>query len=123
MNTREITKKIIVAGLCTLFLFFLASPLTAGSGSDREKNTATKVYPQPAGEFINLELHATSSGVYTIQLFTLSGQLVIQENILVASPGTFVYTLDASELAPGPYVMKEHDGSRRSSSTTVVIGP
>lgn len=120
MNTRII--KYIGTGLFFMALLCLHTTLMAGNdGVVQEKQL--KVYPQPANETITVELNATQAGQVTLQLCSLEGEVIMSETIFCEHPGNHRISFNIDRLPQGPYVLLDHDGSRRQSAQIIIVGP
>ncbi len=75
-----------------------------------------KVYPNPASEFVNVEL--ANGGSYDVIITSVKGDVVMRSTM---NASTGINTVDVSELASGSYIIKMTDESNAVSISEFVI--
>ena len=123
MSRKIFRTRILIAGLSVMLLIAGALPSFAGPVKARDKATKVRVYPQPASGQVTLEITAEVPGIYRYDICSLNGDVVMQIVIPISHPGTFIQALELGGLPKGPYLLFDHDGSRRDSSSTIIVGP
>lgn len=78
-----------------------ASPFNAGTAKVQVKEGAAVLYPNPAGNVLNLDINRTSG--FTVMLVDLTGKLVYNKTY-EATQGTSTIQLNLAELPSGVYV-------------------
>lgn len=73
-------------------------------------------FPNPAGNEVTLQLHATDSQTADIFIYNATGQRVASSVLL---PGTTMTTLDLRDLPPGMYHLHAITGNRKRSITII----
>ncbi len=77
-----------------------------------------KVFPNPAGNSINIELMKEKSGNVQLKIYDLTGRLVIeQENY--TGKGIQKLQIDTRKLAQGAYIFKLNDGENEYKQTII----
>ncbi|MFT4603179.1 MAG: hypothetical protein ACI857_003367, partial [Arenicella sp.] len=72
-----------------------------------EENTfEVKMFPNPAVDFINLQLSESLQANWSVQIFSLNGQLVQVQNY----ENSLQERIDVSSLTPGTYIVKVYGG-------------
>lgn len=71
--------------------------------------SAAKVYPNPATSAITVSLSSSSNTIANVQVFSLSGNLVMSRQLKVGE-GSNVLSLDITSLKPGSFFVKVNDG-------------
>lgn len=59
----------------------------------------------------------------TYRLLTLQGDLVMTLSAPAGQSSTIHLASELGNLPKGPYLLIEHDGSRRESSSVIIVGP
>jgi hypothetical protein len=97
------------------FIIFATNATITGSGweawyapdavgiNDLETAEELSLYPNPAGDFVNISLPSVSKGESKIAVFNLAGRLMIEEEIKAFTENS--YTLNVGKLPPGVYVL------------------
>lgn len=68
------------------------------------------LYPNPVGELLNLEFESFGQAELNLQIFSISGELLIQERKQIG--GHSKLSLDVSSLASGTYLIRLSDGNQ-----------
>lgn len=112
-----------------MLIIFTSNNLNRGSGwsatysstvatPEIEGVESLKVYPNPAGDFINVSFTATERQSVQIELVSLTGKVLVTENLGVVQGG-FDRKYDIRNLSSGIYMMKI-TGDRGISTSKVV---
>lgn len=112
----------IKAGLLLISMLLINSMTFAGNDG-RKSEAKTKVFPQPGIEVINIEFSVDKASMVTFQLCTMTGEVVQTINVACDYAGLYNQSIQVRGLPQGPYLLLEHDGSRRQTGQIVVIGP
>lgn len=93
----------------------LISRSPTASLTEREP-TLVGVYPNPAQEFVTLQLYSPTAQTLTLSLLTLEGKLVASYPIQVPSAGTHYYQIPLSTLPQGSFLllMEGEKGKRQT---------
>ena len=86
-----------------LFIAKLDVPLSV---SNRDKVELVNVFPNPASDFIQVDLRDTEARLDQISVFDISGKMVIQEN----NPTSQLIQIDVTALPVGQYTVLLRDG-------------
>jgi len=92
--------------------------LTTSIVSQASQNNNIMVYPEPASNYLNVELKEALNSASTIQLFNLNGQLVKEINFPAYQQKTVI---DIKELASGTYMLKMASGNVVMNKKVVVV--
>ena len=77
------------------------------------------LYPNPARDFVNLEINSSATGLLEISVFNESGQLVSKEDMMLIK-GSNVHRMDAKAWTPGMYyVTTTFDGVTNSKKVVI----
>ncbi len=82
--------------------------------------TGLSIFPNPAGDWLNLELHTPQAGQAYVQALSLTGQLVLEQGMAVL-PGTSSESLDVSSLPGGAYILKVRLGQEQIVERFTVV--
>jgi acyl-CoA thioesterase-1 len=80
-------------------------PLETGTGQI-EGNQKLTVFPNPAGEFLYIELESKGHSALRVQLFDLGGTRVKEENHSLSDEGVQTISVKIKDLEPGTYLYK-----------------
>ncbi|MFM1744957.1 MAG: hypothetical protein RLZZ630_894, partial [Bacteroidota bacterium] len=89
----------------------LGSNATTGVG-EQSGSTLLRVYPNPAGSQLNIDLSAWNTQDLSLRIVDLTGRLISEQSSL---PGSGVFVLDISNLAQGMYRVEVRDNVTVSS--------
>lgn len=78
-----------------------------------EEEQVLKLYPNPATDIFELEIHSDHSSIQYLQIIDLKGTL-ISSRILHCNVGTNHFSINVDFLPPSIYVIKTNDGSSES---------
>jgi hypothetical protein len=78
-----------------------ANPLPLESA----KEWSVSIYPNPVNTLLKVHFEMESQGVFTLEIFDVSGRKLITENALIIFPGQVV-EIDLSGLIPALYLLK-----------------
>jgi len=81
----------------------------------------TKVYPNPTSDLLNIGLTLPQAGKVTLELYDLTGRLVVSKDIQAVSAGELTDRLDVRELANGVYTLCATQASLSASEKVVVV--
>jgi len=81
----------------------------------------TKVYPNPASDVLNIALTLPQSGGVTLELYDLTGRVVMSKDIQVISAGELSEQLEVSGLANGVYTLRATQMNETASEKVVVV--
>lgn len=84
---------------------FSYSPIVAVKYVD---NASINVFPNPATEYVNVQVQDIQKGSYNLTIFDLSGKLIKNEDINI--DGTNVYQIPLNQLQQGIYYIKIDNG-------------
>ncbi len=99
-----------------LFLSSGLTPLSSPAPVSPEGNIS--IYPNPASEFINIEIHSQKNGQWTLGVYDLEGKL--QKQVEPGNMGKeFSYRMTLDELVPGVYVIRAETEDRYYSQTFI----
>ncbi|HRZ77905.1 MAG TPA: hypothetical protein P5248_11095 [Bacteroidales bacterium] len=101
----------------------MAPAAQAGVRPGEGGRRTVKVMPHPVRGQAIIEVQALQAGTYHFRLLNMQGDEVLVFSIPVMQPGTYFQAVDLGELPKGPYLLIEHDGSRRESSSVIIVGP
>jgi len=99
-------------------LFLSSGLMSLGSPSSSSPEGNISVYPNPASDFINIEIHSGKSGRWTLAVIDLDGKLHRQEN-LGNRDTEFLYRMTLDGLAPGVYLIRAEAEDRYYSQTFI----
>ncbi len=68
--------------------------------------TLVGVYPNPAQDFVTLQLHTTRPMPIAIRLVNITGQVVATYNLQTSSAGTHYYQVPVDALSAGPFLLE-----------------
>lgn len=77
-------------------------------------------YPNPASENTTMQLDIVTSGNGVLNIFDMSGRLVMTRNLGRIAEGTSSYTIDCTELPRGMYLVNLLVGNTKATSKLVV---
>lgn len=76
---------------------------STGIAESHKVTMPVTVYPNPAGDFVNLEFNTSGNQIVTIRIADVKGQVMLQQTIQVQSAGVQKVTLPVEALSPGCY--------------------
>lgn len=123
MKASSLKYKILAATFSILAIFIINTPLIAGQDGDRFPSSIIKVFPQPCVQHLNVDLNVFIPGEVTLQVYSFDGKLILQQTNFYPSAGRYIQKLDLGDLPFGPYLLLDHDGSRRDASQMIIVGP
>lgn len=71
----------------------------------KKANQALKAYPNPASDFVNVELNIKKSESLTLTVYDLSGKKVMVQSYANLMPGTQTVKFESSQLEVGTYIV------------------
>lgn len=71
--------------------------------SDIQANNEVRVYPNPAGETLYLQIDKPKANQIKIEVYNVLGEQVLRPVIQKVSPGTNTFELNINNLSPGTY--------------------
>lgn len=71
-------------------------------------NEISKIYPNPANDILQLEIHSKQNSTLTLNIIDMKGSL-FETKTINNTKGTFNTTLDVSKLAKGNYILNLYD--------------
>ena len=71
-----------------------------------ERNTSLKLYPNPATSYFNFEIMPESSGEAEIKIYSINGQVALNQKIKVISGGKITQRVEISGMKPGTYIFE-----------------
>ena len=73
--------------------------------ASKKQNIATvsQNMPNPVNDYTQIQVNLTESANLTLDVISITGQVVYQRNYGKVNAGTTTYTIDASNFAPGVY--------------------
>lgn len=77
---------------------------------ERESSVAINVYPVPALDFLNIELAAESNKEVSLEVFDITGRLLVQKKVTLDT-GANLVSIEVSELVSGTYLLRIIDDS------------
>ena len=111
--------QVVNAGRITK-LYLNESILSSTDGEPDLSGLDWSVYPNPVTHSsLNINVSANANGELTIQLFSLSGQLLIQEHQQLTIRQE-TYSIDIATLAKGAYFLVLTSGKTRSTAKVIV---
>ena len=104
-NLGQFGFEVVLAGTCTL-------------NTDTIDGVSNKmnIYPNPAKDFINIELGSTLDNA-TISVYNTIGQIVIPSQVI----NTNSIKLNISSLAKGVYIIKVNNGDKEISNEKFIV--
>lgn len=89
---------------------------------NKSNGTVVKVYPNPAGQLLNISGELFEKGSYKVILTDITGNVVSEQNIEVKEDGSMTKVLALGELASGCYVAQifNLDGFYKSLPFTII---
>ena len=63
-----------------------------------------KLFPNPAKEYLNIEYTLTEDGPVTLEVYSITGQLVHSASLGMQKSGEYQYQWSSSKVAPGTYI-------------------
>ncbi len=92
------------SGDITLTQGFHQGDITVTSTNTEEfTDMKVNVYPNPAGEFVNIDIEGKGSEILTVELFTLSGEKVLIKKDFITEK---YQQLQLKDLPAGTYILK-----------------
>jgi len=80
-----------------------------------EENTIN-VFPNPFNDFLNLVFYSNDTSAINIQMFDLTGRMVLNDENIIRTPGCNSIPLTGiSELSKGYYMLKVFSGTHAYS--------
>ena len=76
--------------------------------------------PNPAGNFVNMDINTSASGKVCISLYSLLAQDVVHMEVMFNEPGSHTVSLDVSHLSPGIYFYTVSLGAQTAGGKLVV---
>lgn len=70
------------------------------------------LFPNPAADWMNVDMELTLDGEYTITIHDLSGKLIKTQNLGYLSPGRVSTSIEVFELPSGNYILSLTDGKK-----------
>jgi len=89
------------------------------SASDKVFKNKLKMFPNPTANNTSVEYSLTKESDVTIQVYSVTGALVKTVNMKDVSKGSHTYTIDASALQRGTYIVRLNAGGQ--SETTKFV--
>jgi hypothetical protein len=83
----------------------------------RTHHTLLTAYPNPAKDYLSIQVNSASAGVYKIELYNGVGQLVKQKNIFINQTNS----LPVSQLAPGLYQLLLYRNNVKTETHTILL--
>jgi hypothetical protein len=74
----------------------------AAAGTNRREEPGCRIWPNPAGEFLQVETGRSSPGMTELSIYHISGSLLLRARV----PGCGTHTLDVRSLEPGIYILR-----------------
>jgi len=78
-----------------------------------------RLYPNPARDFVNLEISAGKTGLLKISIFNESGQLIMADDMMLIA-GTNVHRMDSTTWTTGLYYITTTYGGITNSNKVVI---
>jgi len=97
-----------------------SDPYHTESGRDKRHPAGFSVYPNPATEFIKVELDRAENEFAGFSLFNMQGQLIVDH--LIEYPEETGYGIRVSEVPPGIYLLVVKGEGRYSPKKVVIAG-
>jgi len=80
-----------------------------------------KLYPNPASDYMTCLFSLPEAGVVEIELYDLTGRMVLEEQVEVGEPMELPVQLEVSSLASGVYTLWATCGGAQASARCVVV--
>ena len=71
---------------------------------NRIKNSDINIYPNPVQNVLNIEIDLNNSGIYTFNIFSITGQMISAEQLNITS-GNNLIRLNTNNLSSGSYIL------------------
>ncbi len=72
-----------------------------------------KLYPNPVSNVLNIEIKTEENGIYSFNMFNVTGQLISSEQINITA-GSNMIKLNTNELSQGTYILRIQDSNNNS---------
>jgi len=83
------------------------------------KNKFKTIYPNPASESVNLEYGIDEGQIAQVEIFDLSGKLILTQNL---APQMEVYSITTTSLQAGVYILRlVIDGEATENKRLVIV--
>ena len=76
------------------------------NNKDLEQYRLVSTYPNPANNYLNVELHGFQNEDFRIELIDLTGKILLAEKIDQNSASKFIHSIDIANLQSGSYFVK-----------------
>jgi len=87
--------------------------------SVESNETQLQIYPNPVQDHANVSLESLNQGMLTLQVFDLSGKLVVSQQYQV-NKGQTTLDIDLYDLESGSYIVRVIDGQYKYQSKMVI---
>ena len=99
-------------------LFLSSGPIEVNTRPLPSPEGDMRISPNPAGDYISVQILSLGTGDWTLGIYSLNGQLLLKENI--KKPGQeFLYHLPLKGLSPGSYILRAESGGKYISQTFI----
>jgi len=78
-----------------------------------------KIFPNPATDYMNVEINKTTASDLSVQIFDLTGKSISSDKFSVAINTQFSKAFDLKNIPAGTYVVEVINGNRRSTRKVV----
>ena len=115
------SSSIIVQG--TTFAYEKATQFNVSGGVGIDENSAkisVQVYPNPASDFLDLNVNLVNSAPVTFKLFNLTGIAVYESNLGILQAGSHSKKIDVTKLPQGMYLYSMLAGDKISTGKITV---
>ncbi|MDG1261631.1 MAG: T9SS type A sorting domain-containing protein [Flavobacteriales bacterium] len=111
----------VVEGGCDEFDDGSEFPMVAIEEASYEEGQliGIEVFPNPANELVSITIEANGEGAASLQIYSITGQLMIDEQVGIAS-GTQRSQVSLTELPAGTYLVKVTDSKGNQQNETLV---
>ena len=99
-----------------LFLSSGASVLDIRTSASPEGHI--HIYPNPASEFVSIEISEGTKGLWTLEIYDLNGKLMKKEQRRTGQEGN-VFHMSLDGLAPGSYLIRANMKATHYSQTII----
>jgi hypothetical protein len=109
--------------LLALYLTILPGSLTAGERPGKHPGAQVTTSPATNSSFTSGVILPKKASETQYRLVSLQGELVTTFSAPAGQGRRIILSMDLDNLPQGPYLLIEHDGSRRESSSVIIVGP
>lgn len=89
--------------------------------NENKINTALNVYPNPATDYINVEMKITNGNNIHLNVFDITGKLIRNIDLSGVNPGYSVQAISLENMVAGKYFVRYSDGSVNVTQPFLII--